>query len=69
LVSKLCLGATVSGAWGNANRVDSIRIIDRALDAGINFIGVADAYSAGSASGQAPDPLPVGMRPLTPTAP
>jgi aryl-alcohol dehydrogenase-like predicted oxidoreductase len=35
------------GQWGNADHDDSIRIIHRALDAGINFIDTADVYSAG----------------------
>jgi aryl-alcohol dehydrogenase-like predicted oxidoreductase len=35
------------GAWGNRDHDDSIRIIDRAIDAGINFIDTADVYSAG----------------------
>jgi len=35
------------GAFGNADHDDSIRIIHRALDAGINFIDTADMYSAG----------------------
>jgi aryl-alcohol dehydrogenase-like predicted oxidoreductase len=35
------------GAWGNPDHDDSIRIIHRALDAGINFIDTADVYSAG----------------------
>src|SRR5450432_3499047 len=46
-VSPLCLGAMMFGAWGNTDHEDSIRIIHRALDAGINFIDTADAYSAG----------------------
>src|ERR1700722_5815992 len=46
-VSPLCLGAMMFGAWGNRNHDDSIRIIDRAIDAGINFIDTADVYSAG----------------------
>ena len=46
-VSKLCLGTMMFGAWGNADHDDSIRIIHRALDAGINFIDTADVYSAG----------------------
>jgi aryl-alcohol dehydrogenase-like predicted oxidoreductase len=46
-VSKLCLGAMMFGAWGNPDHDDSIRIIHRALDAGINFIDTADVYSAG----------------------
>jgi aryl-alcohol dehydrogenase-like predicted oxidoreductase len=35
------------GAWGNPDHDDSVRIIRRALDAGINFIDTADVYSAG----------------------
>src|ERR687884_2109962 len=46
-VSKLCLGAMMLGAWGNTDHDDSIRIIHRALDAGINFVDTADVYSAG----------------------
>jgi aryl-alcohol dehydrogenase-like predicted oxidoreductase len=46
-VSPLCLGAMMFGDWGNPDHDDSIRIIHRALDAGINFIDTADVYSAG----------------------
>src|ERR671929_2371370 len=46
-VSPLCLGAMMFGAWGNPNHEESIRIIHRALDAGINFIDTADVYSRG----------------------
>jgi aryl-alcohol dehydrogenase-like predicted oxidoreductase len=46
-VSPLCLGAMMFGAWGNPDHDDSSRIIDRALDAGINFIDTADVYSSG----------------------
>src|ERR1019366_7082119 len=46
-VSELCLGAMMFGAWGNKDQDDSIRIIHRALDAGINFIDTADVYSQG----------------------
>ncbi|MGO9794363.1 MAG: aldo/keto reductase [Solirubrobacteraceae bacterium] len=46
-VSKLCLGAMMFGDWGNKDHNESIRIIHRALDAGINFIDTADVYSAG----------------------
>jgi aryl-alcohol dehydrogenase-like predicted oxidoreductase len=35
------------GAWGNPDHDESIRIIHRALDGGINFIDTADVYSAG----------------------
>jgi aryl-alcohol dehydrogenase-like predicted oxidoreductase len=46
-VSPLCLGAMMFGAWGNPDHEDSVRIIHRALDEGINFIDTADVYSAG----------------------
>jgi aryl-alcohol dehydrogenase-like predicted oxidoreductase len=46
-VSPLCLGAMMFGEWGNTDHDDSVRIIHRALDAGINFIDTADVYSAG----------------------
>jgi aryl-alcohol dehydrogenase-like predicted oxidoreductase len=46
-VSKLCLGAMMFGDWGNKDHDESIRIIHRALDAGINFIDTADVYSQG----------------------
>src|ERR1700684_3609680 len=46
-VSKLCLGAMMFGDWGNKDHDESIRIIHRALDAGINFIDTADVYSRG----------------------
>src|ERR671938_1653300 len=46
-VSPLCLGAMMFGAWGNPDHDDSIRVIHRALDAGINFIDTADVYSRG----------------------
>jgi aryl-alcohol dehydrogenase-like predicted oxidoreductase len=46
-VSELCLGAMMFGAWGNPDHDDSIRIIHRALDAGINFVDTADVYSQG----------------------
>ena len=46
-VSPLCLGAMMFGAWGNTDRDESIRIIHRALDAGINFVDTADVYSRG----------------------
>src|ERR1035437_10273730 len=46
-VSPLCLGAMMFGAWGTPDHDESIRIIHRALDAGINFVDTADVYSAG----------------------
>jgi aryl-alcohol dehydrogenase-like predicted oxidoreductase len=46
-VSTLCLGAMMFGDWGAKDHEESVRIIHRALDAGINFIDTADVYSAG----------------------
>src|SRR3954447_19007013 len=46
-VSPLCLGTMMFGAWGNPDHDDSVRIVHRALDAGINFIDTADVYSGG----------------------
>ena len=46
-VSPLCLGAMMFGAWGNTNHEECVRIIHRALDAGINFIDTADVYARG----------------------
>ena len=46
-VSSLCLGAMMFGVWGEPDHDVSIKIINRALDAGINFIDTADVYSQG----------------------
>jgi aryl-alcohol dehydrogenase-like predicted oxidoreductase len=46
-VSPLCLGAMMFGAFGNPDHDDAIRIIHRALDAGITLIDTADAYAGG----------------------
>jgi aryl-alcohol dehydrogenase-like predicted oxidoreductase len=46
-VSPYALGAMMFGSVGNPDHDDSIRIIHKALDAGINFIDTADAYSHG----------------------
>jgi aryl-alcohol dehydrogenase-like predicted oxidoreductase len=46
-VSPYALGAMMFGAAGNPDHDDSIRIIHKALDAGINFVDTADAYSRG----------------------
>ena len=46
-VSPFALGAMMFGAAGNPDHDDSIRIIHKALDAGINFVDTADAYSRG----------------------
>ena len=46
-VSPLCLGAMMFGAWGNTDHDESVRIIRRAVEGGINFIDTADVYSRG----------------------
>ncbi|QQR72282.1 MAG: aldo/keto reductase [Holophagales bacterium] len=46
-VSPLCLGTMMFGKWGNPDHAESIRIIHRALDAGINFVDTANIYSQG----------------------
>jgi len=46
-VSPVCLGAMMFGAWGNTDHEESVRIIHRALAAGVNFIDTADVYSRG----------------------
>ncbi len=46
-VSPLCLGAMMFGAWGETDHDECVRMIHRALDAGINFIDTADVYARG----------------------
>ncbi|HET9971112.1 MAG TPA: aldo/keto reductase [Streptosporangiaceae bacterium] len=46
-VSAYALGAMMFGAAGNPDHDDSIRIIRKALDAGINLIDTAPVYSSG----------------------
>jgi aryl-alcohol dehydrogenase-like predicted oxidoreductase len=46
-VSELALGTMMFGAMGNTDHDDSVRIINSALDAGINLVDTADVYSLG----------------------
>lgn len=46
-VSPLCLGTMMFGAWGNTDHDECVRMVHRALDAGINFVDTADVYAAG----------------------
>ena len=46
-VSPFALGAMMFGAIGNPDHNDSIHIIHKALDAGINVVDTADMYSGG----------------------
>ncbi len=41
-VSELCLGCMMFG--GRTDEADSIEIVDRALDAGINFVDTDNVY-------------------------
>jgi aryl-alcohol dehydrogenase-like predicted oxidoreductase len=46
-VSRFGLGTMVLGVWGNRDLDECVRIIHRALDAGINLVDTADVYGAG----------------------
>ena len=46
-VSPYCLGAMMFGKLANSDHAESVRIIHKALDCGINFVDTADRYSAG----------------------
>ncbi len=46
-VSPYCLGAMMFGKIANPDHDECVRMIHKALDAGINFIDTADAYSRG----------------------
>jgi aryl-alcohol dehydrogenase-like predicted oxidoreductase len=46
-VSPYCLGAMMFGTVGNPDHDECIRIVHKALDAGINFIDTADGYNRG----------------------
>jgi aryl-alcohol dehydrogenase-like predicted oxidoreductase len=45
-VSPLCLGTMMFGR--STSEADSVAIIERALDQGVNFVDTANAYSAGA---------------------
>jgi aryl-alcohol dehydrogenase-like predicted oxidoreductase len=46
-VSRFALGTMVLGAWGNTDHASCVRIVHRALDAGINLVDTADVYAFG----------------------
>jgi aryl-alcohol dehydrogenase-like predicted oxidoreductase len=46
-VSRFGIGTMVLGAWGNTDRASCHRIINAALDAGINLVDTADTYGGG----------------------
>lgn len=49
-VSPYCLGTMMFGPVGNPDPDECVRIVHRALDAGINFIDTADVYGPGGES-------------------
>jgi aryl-alcohol dehydrogenase-like predicted oxidoreductase len=46
-VSAYTLGTMMFGPWGNTDEDESVRMIQAALDAGINFVDTADVYGEG----------------------
>lgn len=46
-MSRFGLGAMMLGAWGNTDLEACARIVNRALDSGINLVDTADVYAAG----------------------
>jgi len=46
-VSKFCFGAGMFGYFGNADQNECQRMVDRSLDAGINYFDTSDVYSHG----------------------
>lgn len=47
VVSEFCLGTMMFGDWGNRDEAECQRMVDTALEAGINFIDTADEYALG----------------------
>lgn len=46
-VSTLGLGAMMFGEWGNTDEAECRRMVDMALDAGVNLVDTADVYAFG----------------------
>jgi aryl-alcohol dehydrogenase-like predicted oxidoreductase len=46
-VSAYCLGTMMFGSLGNSDETECRAMVDRALEAGVNFIDTADVYSRG----------------------
>ena len=46
-VSTFCLGTMMFGKWGNPDADECTKMVDAALDAGINFVDTADVYDFG----------------------
>lgn len=49
-VGPYCLGTMMFGPAGNPDRAQCVRIVHRALAAGINFVDTADVYGPGGIS-------------------
>jgi aryl-alcohol dehydrogenase-like predicted oxidoreductase len=48
-VSKFCFGAGMFGYFGNSDQAECSRMVDSALNAGVNFFDTSDVYSHGEA--------------------
>ena len=46
-VSKLCFGAGMFGYFGNPDERECARMVDAAIDAGVNYFDTSDVYSHG----------------------
>jgi aryl-alcohol dehydrogenase-like predicted oxidoreductase len=47
-VSEVSFGTwAIGGSWGKVNDEESLRALDRAMDAGVNFFDTADVYGSG----------------------
>ncbi len=46
-VSKFCFGAGMFGYFGNSDQGECSRMVDAALDAGVNYFDTSDVYSHG----------------------
>lgn len=46
-VSRFCLGTMMFGSWGISEK-ESVPVIEKAIDSGINFIDTADIYGGGT---------------------
>ena len=44
----LALGTMMFGRWGNTDEAECLRMVDRAIDAGITLFDTADMYDAGA---------------------
>lgn len=61
-VSRVCLGTAAFGGWGGTTAAECAAMVDRALDAGVDFIDTADVYSDGEAERILGDLLAAGRR-------